>query len=316
MIPELRDGAVAVLLGLALGTGLWSMLAALPRWAAPRLSDRIAPYIRDVTDAAGTTLLPRRMIDPGQGIVAVIRGAALAVRDRVVRLLGGTAALAERLSRAAWDLTVDAYRGRQLTVMLIAAALGAVGAVIAARTSGAGAAAFTLPVATAFLAYIGVEMWLTRAIARRRARIEDELPTVLDFLALCLSAGEGLAEALRRTSSIGTGALAGELRRAVRDTGTGTPLVDALSSLSERVGVPAVSRAVDQLVAAVERGAPLAAVLRDQAADARDEHRRALLEASGKKEIAMLFPLVFLILPLSVLLAVYPGIHIMRMGLG
>ena len=47
---------------------------------------------------------------------------------------------------------------------------------------------------------------------------------------------------------------------------------------------------------AVERGTPLADVLRAQATDVREEGRRALLEAGGRKEIAMLVPVVFIVL--------------------
>lgn len=316
MSPVLRDAALAILLGGGLGVGLWSMLAVIPRFAAPRLIDRIAPYIRDVTDPAGTTVNPRAGFDPGVGLIAVARAGWHVVRIRAVSVLGGAATVTGRLERAGWRTSVEAFRGREVVAILVAAAGGAVAAVIATRTTTAGPTVFVLPLVTGLLGYVAVEAYLTRAIARRRGRIEDELPTLLDFLALCLSAGEGLPDALRRTAAIGTGALAQELRRALRDSATGMSLVDALGALAARTGIPAVTRAIDQLIAAVERGAPLSAVLRDQASDARDEYRRSLLEASGRKEIAMLFPLVFLILPLSVLLAVFPGIHILRMGLG
>jgi tight adherence protein C len=41
---------------------------------------------------------------------------------------------------------------------------------------------------------------------------------------------------------------------------------------------------------AVERGTPLADVLRAQAQDVREAGRRALMEEGGKKEIAMMIP--------------------------
>ena len=68
-------------------------------------------------------------------------------------------------------------------------------------------------------------------------------------------------------------------------------------------------------VAAIDRGAPLAQVLQAQAADAREDAKRVLIEKAGRKEIYMLLPLVFLILPLSVLIAVFPGIVLLRLGL-
>ncbi|MFT4229177.1 MAG: type II secretion system F family protein, partial [Microbacterium sp.] len=84
----------------------------------------------------------------------------------------------------------------------------------------------------------------------------------------------------------------------------------------QRLQVPALSRSVDHLVAAIERGAPLAHVLQAQAVDAREDAKRALIEQAGRKEILMLLPLVFLVLPLSVIFAVFPGIFMLRLGIG
>jgi tight adherence protein C len=42
----------------------------------------------------------------------------------------------------------------------------------------------------------------------------------------------------------------------------------------------------------VERGTPLADVLRAQAVDVREAGTRALLEADGRKEIAMMLPAI------------------------
>jgi tight adherence protein C len=39
------------------------------------------------------------------------------------------------------------------------------------------------------------------------------------------------------------------------------------------------------------------------------------MEAAGKREIAMMVPVVFLILPVTVLFAVYPGFAFLRLGL-
>ncbi len=51
----LSHGAIAVILGTAFGAGLLLLLPLVPRWGAPSLTRRIAPYLRDVTDPNGTT---------------------------------------------------------------------------------------------------------------------------------------------------------------------------------------------------------------------------------------------------------------------
>ena len=71
--------------------------------------------------------------------------------------------------------------------------------------------------------------------------------------------------------------------------------------------------ALDILDAESASGA-LAEVLRAQAQDARRDAKRRLLVVAGRKEVAMLFPLVFLILPVTIVFAVFPGIVVLELG--
>ena len=89
----------------------------------------------------------------------------------------------------------------------------------------------------------------------------------------------------------------------------------ALQGMADRTSLPGLARFVDGVAVAVERGTPLAEVLRAQAQDARDEGRRALMERGGKQVVAMMVPVVFLVLPVTVVFAVYPGLAVLRLGL-
>ena len=53
----------------------------------------------------------------------------------------------------------------------------------------------------------------------------------------------------------------------------------------------------------------------EQAGDARGVAKRELLESGGKKEVLMMIPVVFLILPVTVLFAIYPGVSFLRFQL-
>lgn len=284
------DLFVSLALGTVLGLGLWAMAAALPRWSAPSLVRRVAPYVRDVTDAAGTTLRAPVVTDPGSAILSAASAVAGGVRRLFERVVGGAEATSVRLSAAGSNLTVAAFRGRQLGIAIGGAALGAVVAAALSAAGRAGGSTVALPLVGGVVGVIACDAWLTTRVRQRRVRIQDELPTVLEFLTLCLAAGEGLTPSIRRASEVGSGALSGEFRRVALDVGTGSPLVEALEAMAVRVQVPAVRRAVEHLVAAVDRGAPLAAVLRDQAADAREEQKREMLEQAGRKEIQMMVP--------------------------
>ena len=309
----ITDLALAVLLGGAFGLGVLGVLSALPRWGALPLERRIAPYVRDVVDdeALPAGILPRVGVMPVDGRRLWDR-----LRGRFERMLGGGDALAQRLAQAGATQTPAAFRGRQLAWGVAGLLAGALLVVVLAVAGRMTPPAVLLPLLAGAGAAAGYDMQLTARARSRRDRLADELPTTLEFLALCLSAGESLLDALRRVSGVGTGELTAELRQAVLAVHTGSPLADALGETATRLQLPGLSRAVDQIIAALEHGAPLAGVLHSQAADARDEAKRTLIEQAGHKEILMLLPLVFLILPLSVLFAVYPGLFILRLGLG
>ncbi|WP_235566980.1 type II secretion system F family protein [Microbacterium sp. Root180] len=309
ILVGIDDLAAAVVLGCALGGGVCLALSRAPRWGAPSLARRIAPYIRDVTDPRGTGLAAATAPHD----VSLVWRAA---QRRFAGLLGGDESLRGRLRQAGSPMDAAAFRGRQLVWGIAGLALGGLVAVIAVLIGRTTPALAVVPPLFAVVATLAPDAWLAHAARARVARIQDELPTVLEFLALCLSAGEGILDSLRRVSVIGAGELTAELREAVVAVGTGSPLPEALAALSDRLRISALSRAVDQLVAAIDRGAPLAHVLHAQALDAREDAKRTLIERAGRKEIYMLVPLVFLILPLSVLFAVFPGVFMLRLGLG
>lgn len=311
MVPmsALSDAAVAVLLGGLLAAGLLLVLAAFPRWRWANLSTRIAPHVRDVADLTDPAeRLPWRM-PAGGSWAARVKGA-------FGLFGGGDAGVALRMTQAGLPGGPGAFRSRQLVWVLVGLGVGAaatVALVIAGRMS---APVVLLPVLAAITAGVACDVLLGARAKARVGRLTEELPTVLEFLALCLSAGEGLPDALRRVGQAGSGELSGELRGVILAVNTGSSLADALGDCAQRLQIPPLTRAVDQIIAALERGAPLAAVLQAQASDAREETKRGLIEQAGRKEILMLLPLVFLILPLSVLFAVFPGVFILRLGIG
>lgn len=305
----LTPAALAVVLGVAFGLGVCLALSVVPRWGAPSLARRIAPYIRDVTDPMGIT-------PESAASVPDLTALWVRVRDSLAAAWGGSESLTRRLRQAGWAMDAAAFRARQLTWAVIGVAAG--GAVVVTLVLlGRGAPALVLlPPVLGAAAVLLCDMRLSTAARSRIARIEEELPTVLEFLALCLSAGEGILDSLRRVGEVGAGEFTAEVRAAVLAVGTGSSLPESLHALARRLDITAVSRGIDQLVAAIERGAPLAQVLHAQALDAREDAKRSLIERAGRNEIYMLVPLVFLILPLSVLIAVFPGIFMLRLGIG
>ncbi|WP_091225790.1 type II secretion system F family protein [Microbacterium sp. 3J1] len=305
--------AFAVLGGGALAVGVMCILWALPRWSAVGLAARIAPYVRDVVadDDLPFGVLPRAGVLPAARLSIWVRLQVL-----FERALGGGDALRRRLSQAGLDVAPSTFRARQLAWAVGGIGIGATVLVVLVVVGRMAPPAAMLPVLVGVGAAVGYEAQLTARTTARRARLTDELPTTLEFLALCLSAGEGFLDSLRRISSVGSGELTAEFRSVVLSVNTGSPLAESLGEMATRLQLPGLTRAIEQVIAALEHGAPLSGVLHAQAGDAREDAKRVLIEQAGRKEILMLLPLVFLILPLSVLFAIYPGLFILRLGIG
>lgn len=306
--------AWAVVVGLTLGFGLWSIASLTPRMSRPRLARRVAPYLVDISPGARDALAP-----PPPGPLPVV-GLLLEpivsrARGALGGILGGSGGIARRLRQSGSTLGVEGFRSQQL-LWGLAGALAGVGISIAAARAQPLSAALQVAIAVV-LAVAGVlarDYVLQRAARKRLERLGSELPVVLEFLTLSLSAGEGILDAIRRVSRVSAGELSAELAGVVASVNTGLPFAETLTTLARDLELPAFTRCVEQVVGALERGTPLAEVLRAQAQDARDDTKRELLEVAGKKEVAMLFPLVFLILPVTICFAVFPAVFVLQVG--
>ena len=304
------SAAAGALLGAVFGVGLvlvgWH-LASLRR---PRLEQRLAPYLRDAP--------PSRLLAPadaesrwGPALTRMRRRAATGLGA----VLGGDTALSRRLVRAGRAPDVAAFRTEQLMYGLAGAGLGVVAGAFAWRAQPQSPILATLlPPLAGAIGVLARDYLLTREVRRRQDRMLAQFPTVAELLALSVSAGEGAGAALERVCRLATGDLAGELRQALHETRAGASLPTALRGVADRVALPSLERFVQGVIIAMERGTPLGEVLRAQAADAREQGRRQVLEAAGRREISMMVPVVFLILPVTVIFAVYPGLIALRLG--
>ena len=232
---------------------------------------------------------------------------------RLMRLLdrsgSGDAQLMRRIAQAGMTVEVIQFRLTQLTWAVGAAGLSLV-LCVALRLSGREFAlvpALILIVLSSTVGWLYIDYRLSRAIRQRNDQIRAGLPSVAELLALAVASGESAQAALERVGRTMTGPLAHECSRACMETSTGVSFIESLEHMADRLDVVSIRRFVDGIAIAVSRGTPLADVLRAQAADARADHHRTLLEIAGRKEVLMLIPLVFLILPTVVLVALFPA---------
>jgi tight adherence protein C len=290
VVPVSATAAWGLVLGVILGLGLWSVVTVLPRMGGPTLADRVAPYIVDVSEGARLFTL-KRMVDPLPILGTLLAPTVHRLVELLATVLGGNAVVQQRLGQAGSTATVHRFRAEQLGWAIGGLSVGILIATVAATNRTLPVAFLAAaPVTGAFAGAIARDALLKRSARGRLARISAELPTVLEFMSLSLSAGEGILDSIRRVGRVGSGELSHELRSVVSSVHTGIPLAPSLAELARRVDLAALTRCVEQLAAALERGSPLAEVLRAQSQDARDEAKRSLLEMAGKKEVAMLVP--------------------------
>ena len=302
--------AAGAVLGFSVASGLLLIWSRLPLRRRPLLELRLAPYLARLPGAVSPPLVTDRTVTPFPTLERVAQPYLARGADLLERVLGGGSSVRRRLVQSGSSMSVQQFRVDQL--IWGAAGFGAgVMFGLLMQASGRAGAPLSLLVLCVLAAAAGVvarDRKLTHAVRVREQRMLAEFPTVADLLALAVGAGEGAVGALERVTRISSGELARELARALADARAGASLVQALDGVGERTSLPPLARFADGIAVAVERGTPLADVLRAQAADVREARKRQLMEVGGRKEIAMMVPVIFLVLPVTILFALYPGL--------
>jgi Flp pilus assembly protein TadB len=143
-----------------------------------------------------------------------------------------------------------------------------------------------------------------RARKRHDAAVLQELPVVIDLLAVAVGAGCTPYAALDVAATWCPPRLRVALDEVTRACSLGESFHGALRTAAQRT--PALAPVTDALDAAARLGAPIAPTLARLASDTRADLRRAAEARARTVPVRLLFPLVFLVLPAFGLLTVAP----------
>jgi tight adherence protein C len=161
------------------------------------------------------------------------------------------------------------------------------------------------------LLLIGYLYWekyeVVRIEKRKVLQIDNEFPSLIELFTVLVSAGESPSTAFERLAKKTRGELAKDFAKVVAGMKSGLNLSQSLEIMGTSTKSVLIRRFCDTLILAIERGSPLAEVLQRQVQEVRAQHQADLLTSAGRAEIALMIPVIFLILPISVLFALWPS---------
>jgi Flp pilus assembly protein TadB len=157
--------------------------------------------------------------------------------------------------------------------------------------------------------------WLKQLIRKltgsevKESELNEELVNILKMLSIMISAGESPMMALRYISQRSVGYIPELINQSFSKYESGRNLAQTLEQIAIATGSSQVRRLTNSIQIAIQRGTPILDVLNNQVQSLNKQINLALLKKSGKSEIALLIPVVFLILPVSISFAIWPSIY-------
>jgi tight adherence protein C len=156
--------------------------------------------------------------------------------------------------------------------------------------------------------FMGPSLLLGHLARKRREKIFLGLPDALDLMVVCVEAGLGMDQALRKVSDEMTkchAEIGEEFGIANKQLQFGQTRNEVLHALGQRSGVDDLKQLVSILIQADKFGSSVATALRVQSDSMRVKRRQMAEEKAAKTAVKMIFPLV---------LFIFPGIFVVLVG--
>ena len=297
---------VSLLLSLSAGVTV-TAIAWLVLRPPRRLPGRVRPYAHVARSRLLRTADPQTYL-AATGATAGVRDVFAPLMERMVhvysRVLGprDEEMLALRLRQSGFypgmeaNERLRAFRNRSLATAGIAA--GILGTVGWQSRGTAGLVAYAT--GGFVLGSLIARGRIDGAIARRRRRIQSELYTVNQILAMRARAGGGVSDALRHVGQRGTGSVVGEIREVLQLSRSGVPVTEALRRAASMTAEPEAARLYHSLAIAQERGVDLADTLLALSRDLRVARRDEAVTTAARRRIMAVVPIVVILAPIAI----------------
>jgi tight adherence protein C len=139
-----------------------------------------------------------------------------------------------------------------------------------------------------------------------------EIPDFASLLWFAVSAGESLESALSLAVSRSTGYVSGEFERVLRNVEHGAVMQVELQELASQAKSEHVRELATKLAVALNNGSALGDLMGDFVQSSTSALRAELLIIAGRNETKMMIPMVFIILPITVMFALFPSLALIQ----
>ncbi len=157
------------------------------------------------------------------------------------------------------------------------------------------------------LGYMFPLVWLSDSRKRREKAVIRALPVYLDFITMAVEAGLNLTGALQQAMQKGPkGPLRNEFGVVLRDLRAGITRADALRRMADRLQVNDITGFVNAMIQAERMGASLAATLRLQSEQRRNERFQRAEKMAMQAPVKLIFPLIVFIFPVTFIVLGFP----------
>lgn len=148
------------------------------------------------------------------------------------------------------------------------------------------------------LGFVYPDIWMNGKIDKRRKEIIQNMPFVVDMLALSVEAGLDFMAAMQKViEKAPPSSLTDEFEIMIKETKVGASRAEGLRQLSWRADSLPISSFCATLIAADAVGASIGPILKTLAAELRQKKSAEAEKAGATAATKILFPMMFLIMP-------------------
>jgi tight adherence protein C len=172
---------------------------------------------------------------------------------------------------------------------------------------------------TAMMLLVGWTLPLTfvrRRARTRLARVDYELPELVDLLVVTVESGMGFAASIQIAAERFSGPLGDELRLAMQEQAMGLPTDETLANMLARSDTDGMRSFVRSIRQGESLGVSIGQIMRNLAEEMRKRRRAFAEEKAQKAPIKILFPLVGLIFPAIYAILLAPALLSFSSNLG